>query len=110
MHIHSQNYDEYMHSKRWARRKRLLYSKRGYVCEMCGASGVQLDVHHKNYDRLGRELDDDLMIVCHEYCHSKADRERVKWEARRKHQREHPPKWATLEEIEILTMRIVSTK
>lgn len=110
MHEHSQNYDEYMQSERWAERKRRLFEKRGYVCEMCGAFGLPLDVHHKNYDRLGNELDEDLLIVCREYCHPKADRERVEWEARRKYQREHPPRWATLEEIEELTMRIVNDR
>lgn len=108
MHEHSQQYDEYMQSDKWRERKRKLFKKRGYVCEMCGASGLPLDVHHKNYDRLGRELDDDLLIVCREECHPKADRERIEWEARRVAQ--IGMHWATLEEVEELTMKIVSTK
>lgn len=105
---HSVEYDEYMQSDKWRRRKHRLFTRRGYVCEMCGASGVPLDVHHKNYDRLGHELDEDLQIVCREVCHPKADRERVEWEARRVAQ--IGMRWATLEEVEALTMKIVSTK
>jgi hypothetical protein len=105
-HNHSIEYDEYMHSEAWAERKRRLFEKRGYSCEMC-YNGRPLEVHHKNYDRLGRELDDDLLIVCVD-CHKKADRMRVEWEARRKYQREHPIRWRTLEEIETFTMKLIS--
>lgn len=105
---HSVEYDEYMQSERWRARKRRLFKARGYVCEMCGASGIPLDVHHKNYDHLGHELDDDLLIVCREECHPKADQERIEWEARRVSQ--IGMRWATLEEVEALTMKIVNTK
>ena len=107
---HSAEYDEYIHSKKWAERKRRLFKKRGRQCEICGRDDRPLQVHHKNYDRLGHELDDDLLIVCEDECHPKADRERIEWEARRKQQKENPPRWATLEEVEALTMRIVSTR
>lgn len=102
---HSVEYKDYMRSYAWVQRKRRLYAKRGRVCEMCGAASY-LEVHHKNYDRLGHELDDDLLIVCVD-CHPKADRQRVEWEARRKHQRDNPVRWRTLEEIETLTMRLI---
>lgn len=106
-HQHSAEYTEYMQSRRWQERKRRLFKKRGYTCEMCGASGLPLDVHHKNYDRLGRELDDDLLIVCKD-CHPKADKERIEWEARRLSQA--GMKWATLEEKEMLDAQIVRTQ
>lgn len=92
-----------MQSDKWRKRKHRLFEKRGYACEMCGARGP-VDVHHKNYDRLGAELDDDLLIVCKD-CHPKADAERVEWEARRMSQ--VGMKWATLEEVEALTMTLV---
>src|SRR5512139_2185500 len=107
-HQHSAEYTEYMQSRRWHERKHKLFKKRGYACEMCGSSGLPLDVHHKNYDRLGRELDDDLLIVCREECHPKADREREEHEARRVSQ--IGMKWATLEEVEELTMKIIEAK
>jgi hypothetical protein len=100
---HSAQYDEYMKSDKWKRRKVRLYAKRGRKCEMCGATWP-LEVHHKNYDRLGCELDSDLLIVCVD-CHPKADRERIEWEARRVAQ--VGMRWATLEEVEALTIRLV---
>lgn len=108
MNKHSAEYTFYMYSEAWRRRKHRLFVKRGYVCEMCGSSGILLDVHHKNYDRLGHELDDDLLIVCAGKCHDKADAERAEWEARRTAQ--IGMRWATLEEVEVLTMKIVNTK
>ena len=107
-HQHSTEYTEYMQSRKWIERKRKLFKRRGYTCEMCGASGSPLDVHHKNYDRLGHELDDDLLIVCCGDCHAKADRERAELEARRVSQA--GIRWATLEEVEMSTMKIVNTR
>ena len=108
-HQHSAEYTDYMHSQKWAERKRRLFAKRGRTCEICGADGLWLpmDVHHKNYDRLGRELDGDLLIVCCGRCHAQADRERVEWEARREHQRRNPVRWRTLEEIERFTAQMI---
>ena len=100
---HSAEYDAYMNSEKWRKRKARLFSKRGRVCEMCGAT-AQIEVHHKDYTRLCHEIDDDLLVVCHD-CHPKADRERGEWEARRVSQA--GMKWATLEEVEALTMRLV---
>lgn len=103
-HFHSAEYDEYIHSERWRKRCERVYKKRGRRCERCGRNDRPLQMHHKNYDRLGAELDDDLLIVCKD-CHPKADAERVEWEARRMSQ--VGMKWATLEEIEALTMTLV---
>ena len=100
---HSPEYTAYMQSEKWKRRKARLYNKRGHACERCGSTW-QLEVHHKNYDRLEHELDDDLLIVCVN-CHPQADAERVEWEARRVAQ--VGMRWATLEEVEALTMTLV---
>lgn len=41
----------------------------GYKCALCNShEGVQ--VHHNNYDRLGKELFTDLIPLC-EVCHSR---------------------------------------
>jgi hypothetical protein len=103
MSQHSPEYTAYMQSDKWQHRKARLYAKRGRVCEMCGATWP-LEVHHKNYDRLGHELDEDLLIVCVD-CHPKADAERVEWEARRVAQ--VGMEWATLEQVEVITMTLV---
>jgi len=62
-------YREYLLTAEWAdRRKRKLESV-GYACQVCNASGVQLDVHHRTYERRGAELDSDLTVLCHD-CHA----------------------------------------
>ncbi len=92
MNEHSAEYTAYMQSDKWRARCFRLKQRRGYRCERCG-SGMQIEVHHLNYDRLGHELDDDLQIVCHK-CHPKADRDRIEWEQRRRQQ--NGAKWHTM--------------
>lgn len=61
-------YREYLQTPEWketAKRKRQQAGKR---CQVCNASGVQLDVHHRTYENRGHELDEDLIVLCHE-CH-----------------------------------------
>lgn len=74
---HSQEYIDYLKSSTWRKRCNQLKKQRGNRCENCQAEGVRLEVHHLNYDHLGHEQDDDLMILC-EGCHEHADRERTR--------------------------------
>jgi hypothetical protein len=62
------NYHGYMKSSRWKRVKERIYKLRGRKCELCG-SEVNLHVHHLNYNRLGRERNSDLQILCSN-CHA----------------------------------------
>jgi hypothetical protein len=48
---------------------------RGSKCERC-ESQFKLDLHHKNYERLGKELLSDLELLC-QGCHRKADVQRA---------------------------------
>ena len=61
------SYDEYLFSSHWTNfRKRFI----GRKCEGCGGRWVNL--HHVNYERLGAELDEDVVPLCrdcHEYVH-----------------------------------------
>ena len=67
-------YREYMLSPQW-REKRLAALRRArFRCEICGREG-RLEVHHKNYDRLGHERLGDLLVCC-PGCHKWADRRR----------------------------------
>jgi hypothetical protein len=100
---HSPEYTAYMQSDKWRKRKARIYAKRGRVCEMCGAT-CPLEVHHKMYERLWHELDEDLLIVC-SACHPKADAQRAEFEARRVSQ--VGMSWATLADVEALTMTLV---
>jgi hypothetical protein len=54
-----------------------------YRCERCGSPGDarSLEVHHLTYERLGRELPEDLMVVCWP-CHDIEDAERANGSSR----------------------------
>jgi len=71
--------DEYLallKSPRWLYevRPRIIERAKGF-CERCPRRTDVFEVHHLNYDRLGRELDSDLQAVCPP-CHPEADAER----------------------------------
>jgi 5-methylcytosine-specific restriction endonuclease McrA len=61
-------YERYLRSAVWrAKRDGALRSARS-ECEECG-SRFDLQVHHRNYDRVGgNELPSDLQVLC-EPCH-----------------------------------------
>lgn len=44
------------------------FAKRGPYCETCGSGTQNINVHHKTYARLGKELAEDLEILC-QMCH-----------------------------------------
>ena len=61
-------YEEYLKTPEWqARRKQHLRSV-GYRCQVCNATGVPLDVHHRTYERRGEEHYKDLIALCRD-CH-----------------------------------------
>lgn len=65
------NYHEYINSKAWLRRRLMYYDTYGQLCAVCGIKADHL--HHKSYERLGKELDDDLVPLCefhHDDFHS----------------------------------------
>ena len=74
-------YNKVLRSARWRDMKARLLRFRGERCEGCpkvfasGAGKKNLSLHHRTYDRLGHELDEDVQLLC-ENCHEKADRER----------------------------------
>jgi 5-methylcytosine-specific restriction endonuclease McrA len=68
-------YHRHIRSARWRNMKRDMMRLRGKHCERCG-EGEPLHLHHKTYERLGRELTTDLELLCC-VCHAKADRERA---------------------------------
>jgi hypothetical protein len=67
-------YEERINSEEWISLKRRLIRLRGQTCERCGHV-APLDLHHRTYERLGEEADDDLQLVCRS-CHLFADAER----------------------------------
>jgi hypothetical protein len=63
------NYGEYVRSEHWQKLRKKILTAAEYSCQWCG-SRVAPQVHHKTYENMGHERDDDLLVVCHE-CHDK---------------------------------------
>ena len=64
------DYESYINSVLWREKSRRIRKRDGYRCLICGTTDVPLEVHHLTYDRLGEELDSDLITVCHD-CHKR---------------------------------------
>lgn len=60
------DYAEYLKSDKWIQRRDLIREQRKF-CEIC-RSDKDLHVHHITYENLGKEKDDDLVLVCKD-CH-----------------------------------------
>lgn len=60
-------YLDYLQTPEWAERRRGALRRAGHACETCGAQG-RLHVHHRTYERRGKEWVDDLVVLC-EDCH-----------------------------------------
>ena len=63
------DYNKYMKSPEWAKKRKERLELDGYKCQMCGTT-EKLEVHHIKYDTLGNENMDDLITLC-EHCHTK---------------------------------------
>lgn len=64
-------YSRHLHSQKWRSFKAYIISKRGAICERCGASGHdrRLHLHHLTYERLGFEAEADVKLLCRA-CHT----------------------------------------
>lgn len=70
----SPEYIAHLKSDAWKRFAETVRAFWGYRCAMCH-SDRPLDVHHRTYLRLGKELPTDCIAICRE-CHKVADRRR----------------------------------
>jgi hypothetical protein len=60
------DYRAYLQSPQWATRRTRAFAAGKSTCQGCGRKAEH--IHHRTYARLGRELDADLVAVCHD-CH-----------------------------------------
>jgi 5-methylcytosine-specific restriction endonuclease McrA len=67
-------YREYLQTAEWLARRKQHVKSAGYRCQVCNASGVQLNVHHRTYERRGNEYYKDLLALCRN-CHEIFHRE-----------------------------------
>jgi 5-methylcytosine-specific restriction endonuclease McrA len=69
-------YGEYLQTPEWRERRDQALDRAGYRCQVCN-SGRNLHVHHRTYERRGRELPGDLTVLCsgcHSLFHGKPDK------------------------------------
>lgn len=63
------NYNTYLRSPEWRRTRELALDYYGDRCCLCNAT-TALQVHHRTYERLGRERLADLTVLC-DTCHER---------------------------------------
>ena len=59
------NYGKYLDSPAWSNLRKHILERDGYLC-ICGRKATE--VHHKTYERTGKEYLSDLVSLC-ELCH-----------------------------------------
>lgn len=62
------SYEEHLASPEWRVLRRLALEAAAHRCVICDGTR-NLEVHHRNYERLGEERLSDLTVLC-EDCHS----------------------------------------
>lgn len=61
-------YADYLASEHWQKARKRALTRAENRCQICNQTD-QLDVHHRTYERLGRERPMDLTVLCHR-CHA----------------------------------------
>lgn len=61
-------YREYLASPEWQETRLARLKSARFSCQVCNASRVRLNVHHRTYERRGNEQAGDLIVLC-EDCH-----------------------------------------
>lgn len=79
-HHHSAEYENYIHSSAWRKRRERALQLGHYRCAKCGST-TSLQVHHLSYQHLGHELDNELVVLCaacHREVHNRSSSKRYK--------------------------------
>lgn len=82
-------YRDYLKSQEWQLVSKQAKKRAGHRCQLCNASG-ELHTHHRTYDRLGDELDSDVIVLCsacHAHFHDKLKSITDQWIERVRDQR-----------------------
>lgn len=66
----SVRYRQYILSAEWRKKAEEAKARAGNCCQICNRSRaeVQLEAHHRTYERLGNELPEDITVLCRD-CH-----------------------------------------
>jgi hypothetical protein len=60
-------YDQYLQTEHWKELSEKVKDRAGRKCQVCNSRN-NLNAHHRTYERLGEEHDDDLICLCSS-CH-----------------------------------------
>jgi hypothetical protein len=63
------DYQTYLQSEAWKIRRKWKLEQAGHRCQVCNGDG-ELHVHHRTYDRIGDERENDLTVLCAN-CHAR---------------------------------------
>jgi 5-methylcytosine-specific restriction endonuclease McrA len=72
--LRSMAYDDYLRTPEWKQTRAAALLRAGNACSLDVTHTDGLEVHHNTYERLGEELDTDLMVLCR-HCHRLHHRE-----------------------------------
>jgi 5-methylcytosine-specific restriction endonuclease McrA len=61
-------YRDYLKTPEWHERRKEHLVKAFCRCQVCNASQIRLEVHHRTYERRGYERYEDLIVLC-DKCH-----------------------------------------
>tara|TARA_A100001515_G_scaffold131933_1_gene120014 strand:- start:176 stop:796 length:621 start_codon:yes stop_codon:yes gene_type:complete len=64
------NYDKYLQGKHWKNTRKSALERADFQCQLCSCKDSVLEVHHNNYDNIGKEKPKDLIVLCRP-CHRK---------------------------------------
>jgi hypothetical protein len=64
-----EGYDDYLRSSHWINLRAMMRARAGGCCKRCGCASKRLEIHHLTYERIGRELESDLIALC-PGCHA----------------------------------------
>lgn len=59
-------YGRYINSRAWANRRKQYFERYARQCAFCGKR-TEIELHHHTYERMGRELDDDMVPLCRDH-------------------------------------------
>jgi hypothetical protein len=69
-HAFADEYHAYLRTNKWKMKADAARERAGHRCQVCNrpSGKVQLDVHHRTYERIFNEAPEDLTVLCHD-CH-----------------------------------------
>lgn len=67
-------YRKYLFTQEWRSKRQRVLARAGNRCQVCNSAQQPLNIHHRTYERRGREKLGDLLVLCrrcHETFHQK---------------------------------------